>query len=75
MDPEPIEDAVAMLEASGTPFVLLLGHDDRTIVRSSLSPEDREMLLGWIETGHWNKILLDLLGDPNAESATKESVQ
>lgn len=57
-----VEDAIDCLEKSGMPYVLVVGHGNRSLVFSNLTDEDKEMLREWIEEGEWNNILEEHLG-------------
>jgi hypothetical protein len=69
----PLEIDLAMTRAEdalnevGVPFLLFVGHENCTVSSSDeMLPENRDMLRRWIDDGHWNQLLRDLLG-PNPE--------
>lgn len=59
---DAIEDAIDTLTKAGFSFVLMVGiSQNRTRVDSSLDPSEKEMMRGWLETGHFDTILGDHL--------------
>ena len=73
----PLEIDLAMTRAEdalnevGVPFLLFVGHGNCTVSSSDeMILENRDMLRRWIDDGHWNRLLQDLLDqhseDPQA---------
>ena len=57
---DAVEDAVDSLHREGLPFLLFTGtHTDYTRVDSSLSQAARDMVLEWVRTGHFEKMLVE----------------
>ena len=56
-----IEDAADALDKSDAPYIIVFGIANSTRLLSNLELSDKEMLRGWLESGHWNQILKDHL--------------
>jgi hypothetical protein len=75
----PLEIDLAMARAedalneAGVPFLLFVGHGNCTVSSSDeMLPENRDMLRRWIDDGHWNQVLRDLL-DQHSEDPKPEA--
>lgn len=55
-----VEDAANLMHESTLPFILITGtHTDYSRLDSNLSQAARDMLLDWVRSGHFEKMLLD----------------
>lgn len=57
---DPVEDAVAALEAGPFHYILLTGtHTTHTRIDSNLDADARAMLLDWVQSGEMERLLLE----------------